>query len=118
MIPLTQPVDMIDAAAAWKARKTKFFKPAGGYGSRAAYRGDKLTTDVWKTILEGGYVAQQFVAPAARSLLVGGVPVQLKFDIRLYAYAGKPLFPVARMYAGQTTNFRTPGGGLAPVILV
>lgn len=118
MIPLTQPVDMIDAAAAWKARKTKFFKPAGGYGSRAAYRGDKLTTGVWKTILEGGYVAQQFVAPAARSLLVGGVPVQLKFDIRLYAYAGKPLFPVARMYAGQTTNFRTPGGGLAPVILV
>lgn len=24
----------------------------------------------------------------------------------------------ARMYAGQTTNFRTPGGGFAPVVVV
>ncbi|MCY0146374.1 tubulin--tyrosine ligase family protein [Hoeflea sp. G2-23] len=118
MIPLTQTVGLIDPAAAWKARKSKFFKPAGGFGSRAAYRGDKLTTGVWKTILNGDYVAQQYVAPADRGLLVDGVPVRLKFDIRLYAYAGKPLFPVARMYSGQTTNFRTSGGGLAPVILV
>ncbi|MGJ8570585.1 MAG: hypothetical protein ACSHXI_07790 [Hoeflea sp.] len=118
MIPQTQVVAMMDPAAAWKARKTMFFKPSGGYGSRAAYRGDKLTRQVWQTILEGDYVAQTFVPPAYRSLVVDGEPVRLKFDIRLYAYAGKPLFPVARMYSGQTTNFRTPGGGLAPVILV
>ncbi|AKI01178.1 hypothetical protein IMCC20628_02480 [Hoeflea sp. IMCC20628] len=118
MIPQTQALGSIDPVAAWKARKTMFFKPSGGYGSRAAYRGDKLTTGVWKTILAGDYVAQTFVPPADRGLMVDGVPVRLKFDIRLYAYAGKPLFPVARMYSGQTTNFRTPGGGLAPVILV
>lgn len=47
-----------------------------------------------------------------------GATVSLKYDVRLYAYAGKPLFPVGRTYSGQTTNFRTPGGGLAPVILV
>lgn len=118
MIPLTQPVGAIDPEAAWKARKTLFFKPSGGYGSRAAYRGDKLTKRVWKTIVEGNYVAQTFVPPSDRGLLVDGVPVRLKYDIRLYAYAGKPLFPVARMYSGQTTNLRTPGGGLAPVVLV
>ncbi|MBU2483808.1 MAG: hypothetical protein KKG78_01890, partial [Alphaproteobacteria bacterium] len=95
-----------------------FFKPSGGYGSRAAYRGDKLTRQVWQSILAGDYVAQNVVPPADRGLVLDGVAVRLKFDIRLYAYAGKPLFPVARMYAGQTTNFRTPGGGLAPVILV
>jgi len=118
MIPRTQVVDGIDPAAAWKARKTMFFKPSGGYGSRAAYRGDKLTRQVWQNILQGDYVAQAFVAPADRGLMVEGIAAKLKFDIRLYAYAGQPLFPVARMYSGQTTNFRTPGGGLAPVILV
>ncbi|MDF1607247.1 hypothetical protein PZ897_03555 [Hoeflea sp. YIM 152468] len=118
MIPQTQPVGAIEPEATWKARKTLFFKPSGGYGSRAAYRGSKLTRQVWKNILEGDYVAQDFVPPADRGLLVDGVPARLKYDVRLYAYAGKPLFAVARMYSGQTTNFRTPGGGLAPVILV
>lgn len=118
MIPQTQAVGGIDPVAAWQARKTMFFKPSGGYGSRAAYRGAKLTRQVWQTILDGDYVAQAFVPPSDRSLMINGAPVRLKFDIRLYAYAGRPLFPVARMYAGQTTNFRTPGGGLAPVILV
>ena len=118
MIPPTRPVAGMDPQDAWTERKSRFFKPSGGFGSRAAYRGDKLTKQVWKAILEGDYVAQDFVPPAGRGLLREGVPVRLKFDIRLYAYAGKPLFPVARLYDGQTTNFRTPGGGLAPVILV
>lgn len=118
MIPQTQVVGMMDPVATWKARKALFFKPSGGYGSRAAYRGDKLTRQVWQNILQGEYVAQKFVPPADRGLVINGEPVRLKFDIRIYAYAGQPLFPVARMYSGQTTNFRTPGGGLAPVILV
>ena len=118
MIPLTRLVRAIDPETAWKARKSLFLKPTGGYGSRAAYRGAKLTRQVWQTILQGDYVAQDFVPASGRGLVLAGVPVQLRFDIRLYAYGGQPLFPVARMYSGQTTNFRTPGGGLAPVILV
>ncbi|MCY0094476.1 hypothetical protein [Hoeflea ulvae] len=118
MIPQTSTLSAIDPALAWKTRKTMFVKPSDGYGSRAAYRGDKLTKRVWKSILAGNYVAQQYVAPSYRGLVVDGVKLRLKFDIRLYAYAGQPLFPVARIYAGQTTNFRTPGGGLAPVVLV
>ncbi|PHR17440.1 MAG: hypothetical protein COA37_22525 [Hoeflea sp.] len=118
MIPLTRPLRGIDQEAAWKARRTLFFKPADGYGSRAAYRGDKLTRSVWASIRQGDYVAQALVPPATRGLMHEGQPARLKYDLRLYAYAGKPLFPVARMYRGQTTNFRTPGGGLAPVILV
>ncbi|WP_417417496.1 hypothetical protein [Hoeflea sp.] len=118
MIPLTRAVAAMDREVAWKARKSMFFKPSGGFGSRAAYRGDKLTKQVWQNVLDGDYVAQNVVPPPDRGLMVDGVAVRLKFDVRLYAYAGKPLFPVARMYSGQTTNFRTPGGGLAPVILV
>ena len=32
------------------------------------------------------------------------------------AYRGEALLYAARMYQGQTTNFRTPGGGFAPVL--
>jgi hypothetical protein len=39
-----------------------------------------------------------------------------KMDIRCYAYAGQVQFMVARLYQGQTTNFRTAGGGFAMVI--
>ena len=45
-------------------------------------------------------------------LVLGGT---LKADIRCYAYAGQVKLVTARLYQGQTTNFRTPGGGFAPV---
>jgi hypothetical protein len=39
-------------------------------------------------------------------------------DVRLYTYAGQLLLSAARLYQGQTTNFRTPGGGFAPVLTI
>jgi hypothetical protein len=42
-------------------------------------------------------------------------PQSLKFDVRCYVYDGKVQWMGARMYQGQTTNFRTIGGGFAPV---
>ena len=99
----------------WSARRSLFFKPAAGFGSRAAYRGDKLTKGAWKEILAGDYVAQKIMVPGQR--IAGGRqdPAPLKFDIRCYAYDGKIQWTAARMYQGQTTNFRTMGGGFAPV---
>jgi len=41
-----------------------------------------------------------------------------KTDIRLYTYDGQILLTAARLYQGQTTNFRTPGGGFAPVFVI
>ena len=41
--------------------------------------------------------------------------VRLKLDVRCYAYDGRVLMLAARLYQGQTTNFRTPGGGFATV---
>ena len=41
-----------------------------------------------------------------------------KVDIRCYAYAGRVQLMAARLYQGQTTNFRTAGGGFAPVYTV
>jgi len=45
----------------------------------------------------------------------GGEATPLKSDVRCYVYDGKIQLVAARLYQGQTTNFRTPGGGFAPV---
>jgi hypothetical protein len=113
-VPRTERVTAFNAARLWQERRQWFFKPVAGYGSRAAYRGDKLTTRVWQDILAGDYVAQALVQPGQRAV-VEGESMPLKFDLRLYAYAGRVLWIAARLYQGQTTNFRTPGGGFAPV---
>jgi hypothetical protein len=118
VVPKTQAVTAENADTLWAERRRLFFKPAGGYGSKAAYRGDKLTRRVWSEILEGGFVAQELVAPSERLVDVGGLPTRLKLDVRAYAYAGRILLLAARTYAGQTTNFRTPGGGFSPVIVL
>jgi len=86
-----------------------------GFGSRAAYRGDKLTRRVWQDILAGDYVAQAIVAPGQRVMAGHDATDALKFDLRAYAYDGAVQWVAARLYQGQTTNFRTPGGGFAPV---
>lgn len=113
-IPRTVEVDPALADALWAERKHLFFKPFAGYGSRAAYRGDKITQRVWQEIVAGGYVAQELVAPGERALEASaGKP--LKFDLRAYVYHGLVQWTAARVYQGQTTNFRTPGGGFAPV---
>ena len=117
-VPMTELVTPERADDLWARRRQLFFKPVAGYGAKAAYRGDKLTRRVWGEILAGDFIAQALVPPSERLIEVDGVLSDLKFDIRAYTYAGKVQLLAARMYAGQTTNFRTEGGGFAPVIVV
>ena len=114
-IPRTEGVDPSNAERLWSERRRLFFKPFAGFGSRAAYRGDKLTLRVWQEILAGGYVAQALVAPGDRAVTEHEPGKPLKFDLRAYVYDGHVQWVAARLYQGQTTNFRTPGGGFAPV---
>ena len=113
-VPHTEVVDPGDEQRLWSARRSFFFKPVAGFGSRAAYRGDKLTKRVWQDILAGDYVAQSIVLPGERMVDKLDTKV-MKFDLRAYAYDGAVQWVAARMYQGQTTNFRTPGGGFSPV---
>ncbi len=117
-IPRTEEVDASAAADFWARRRQLFFKPAAGYGSKAAYRGDKLTRRVFEEILAdtGHYVAQALVPPSSRRLVVAGETVAMKIDLRNYVYQGRVQLVTARLWQGQTTNFRTPGGGFAPVL--
>lgn len=117
-IPRTEKLDPSRADDWWRDRRRWFFKPAGGFAGRAAYRGDKLTQRVWQEILQGNYIAQQFVAPGERVVKQGddddGASF-MKFDVRNYVYDGAVQWLAARVYQGQTTNFRTPEGGFASV---
>lgn len=115
-VPRTEAVSPARADDFWARRRGLFFKPASGFGSRGAYRGDKLTKRVFDEILAGDYIAQAFVPPSERRVAVEGEPVDLKMDLRNYVYRGEVQLVTARLYRGQTTNFRTPGGGFAPVL--
>jgi len=144
-IPKTVAVTPEQGEQFWAERKRWFFKPPAGFGSRAAYRGDKLTKRVFEEILHGGYIAQEIALPSEYAVhlpplqgegrggdgangpslphppsnlpLEGGGAVIMKADIRCYVYAGRIQLVAARLYQGQTTNFRTLGGGFAPVFV-
>jgi hypothetical protein len=116
-IPKTRLVTPDNAERLWEERHSLFFKPTSGHGSKAVYRGDKVTKSVWSGIARGGYVAQTFAPPSERMIQLDGALASRKMDVRLYTYQGRLLMIAARLYQGQTTNFRTPGGGFASVLM-
>ncbi|HUV99748.1 MAG TPA: hypothetical protein VMV88_06280 [Gallionella sp.] len=118
-VPHTFIVNADMETALWADRKNLFFKPHSGYGSRGTYRGMNLTKRVFAEIVQGNYVAQMLAPPGERMVRVNEAEeVSLKYDVRCYVYAGKIQLVVARLYQGQTTNMRTPGGGFALVRVV
>lgn len=114
-VPRTVLVDAENADELWANRRKIFFKPASGFGSRGTYKGAKLTKKTWSAILQSDYVAQELVPPGERLLVTDGAERSFKVDVRCYVYRGEIQLLGARMYRGQTTNFRTDGGGLAAV---
>ena len=58
-------------------------------------------------------MAQKLVPPGERWI---GPESSMKSDVRNYVYDGQVQLLAARIYQGQTTNFRTAGGGFAPVL--
>lgn len=113
VIPTTVEVVPGNRDALWAARNGYFFKPAAGFGSRGSYRGDKLTRRTWESMASATYIAQAFAPPSMR-IVHGGQ--SLKADVRCFASEAGVLLFAARLYQGQTTNMRTPGGGFAAVL--
>jgi DNA-binding transcriptional MerR regulator len=118
-VPQTKPVRAKESERWWVERKQWFFKPVSGYGGKGAYRGEKLTKRVFEEIMQSEYVAQRLAVPGERKVCLEGVePQSLKYDVRCYVYGGLVQLVAARLYQGQTTNFRTLGGGFAMVQVV
>jgi hypothetical protein len=116
-IPGTVLLTPDNADECWARRNHLFFKPSAGFGGKATYRGDKITRKVWGDIMGVSYVAQEIVPPSTRTIAIDGEFKTMKADLRSYTYDGKVQLVAARLYQGQTTNLRTPGGGFAPVFI-
>jgi len=116
VIPETRPLSSMGFDEAWATRREWVFKPASAYGSKAVYRGDKISKRKLDAICtEGGFLAQKRVDP-------GTIPVEtlegtreMKFDIRAYVYRDQVFLLGARVYQGQVTNMRSPGGGFSAI---
>ena len=118
-IPQTRQVAAHDSDMWWQQRKQWFFKPATGFGAKGSYRGANVTKRVFAEIMRADYVAQRMVPPGVCMVSVDDAEsAAFKFDVRCYVYDGSVQLIAARIYQGQTTNFRTPGGGFALVRVI
>jgi len=116
VVPQTLPFEELGAERAWSERASWVFKPAAAFGSRAVYRGDKLTRKKLAEIAaEPGYVAQRYASPGLVRVETSEGPREMKFDVRAYAYRDRVLMLGARIYEGQVTNLRSPGGGFSAI---
>jgi hypothetical protein len=119
VVPETRPLAELGIEAAWATRGEWVFKPEAAFGSRAVYRGDKISRRKLEEIGGiGGFVAQRRVDPGRIEVATDAGPRRMKFEVRAYAYRDEVLLLGARAYEGQVANLRTPGGGFSAICVV
>lgn len=116
VVPETRLLASMSLAEAWAARRDWVFKPAASFGSKAVYRGDKISKKRLAEIhARPGFLAQRRVAPGTTSVRTPEGDREMKFDVRAYAYRDEIFLLGARVYQGQVTNMRSPGGGFSAI---
>jgi len=116
VVPETRLVAELDPEQVWRERRSWVFKPATAFGSRAVYRGDKISRKRFDEVRQvPGYLVQRHVEPGEIDVETSDGPCAMKFDVRVYAYRDEILLLGARIYQGQVTNLRSPGGGFSAI---
>ena len=116
VVPETRLLAELDPEEVWRARDGWVFKPATAFGSRAVYRGDKISRRRFEEVRrEPGYLAQRRTPPGEVEVETSAGREAMKFDVRAYAYRDEILLLGARVYQGQVTNLRSPGGGFSAI---
>jgi hypothetical protein len=116
VVPETRLLAELDPEQVWRERSGWVFKPAAAFGSRAVYRGDKISRRRFDEVrATPDYVVQRRVEPGEIDVETSEGPQRMKFDVRAYAYRGEVLLLGARAYQGQVTNLRSPGGGFSAI---
>ena len=119
VVPETRLLGEMSFDEVWRVRRDWVFKPAARFGSRAVYRGDKISRRKLREIHpEEHYLAQRRIEPGSVQVGSGEGLRTMKFDVRAYAYRDQPLLLGARVYQGQVTNFRSPGGGFSAICVL
>ena len=114
-VPQSRLLADVDVEQIWKQRKQLAFKPVTRFGSRGVLLGRKISRKRFDELTPEETLVQQLVPPSEVTAKDGEV---MKVDFRLFAYRNRLLGVAARLYQGQVTNMRTPGGGYAPVRIV
>lgn len=96
----------------WNDRKKYFFKPLRSFGAKQSYRGDSVARGAFDGLVSGETLAQEYVRPSEIKTADAG---EFKYDLRFFSYQDRVQTAVARLYQGQVTNLRTPGGGFAAI---
>lgn len=104
-----------DLQALWAVRKQRVFKPVDSFGSRGVLLGEKISRKRFDALPLQTTLVQE-LAPPSLTPVPGEKP--MKTDLRVYAYRDRVLGVAARLYHGQVTNLRTPGGGFARVVRI
>ena len=112
IIPASRLLSGLDLQETWSVRKQRVFKPVDSFGSRGVLLGGKISRKRFDELPPATTLVQDLVPPSMTE-----VPnfEPMKTDLRLYAYRDQALGVTARLYRGQLTNMRTPGGGFARV---
>lgn len=114
-VPQSRLLVDVDVDQTWQQRKQLAFKPVTRFGSRGVLLGRKISRKRFDELTPDETLVQQLVPPSEVTAEDGEV---MKADFRLFAYRNRLLGVAARLYQGQVTNLRTPGGGYAPVQIV
>jgi len=116
VVPETLTLAELGRERAWRERKQWVFKPSASFGSRAVYRGDKISRAKLDEIArDADFLAQRRVEPGLLEVETDTGPREMKFDVRAYAYRDEVLLLGARVYQGQVTNLRSAGGGFSAI---
>jgi hypothetical protein len=116
VVPETLGLAELGRDRAWRERKQWVFKPSVSFGSRAVYRGDKISRAKFDEVADDeGFVAQRRVEPGLLEVETDTGARKMKFDVRAYAYRDEILLLGARVYQGQVTNLRSVGGGFSAI---
>lgn len=114
-VPASSLLADLDLQQTWSVRKHRVFKPVDSFGSRGVLLGEKISRKRFDQLPGPSTLVQELVPP---SMTAVADAEPMKTDFRLYAYRDRLLGVTARLYRGQVTNLRTPGGGFARVKVV
>jgi hypothetical protein len=117
-LPAARDMKLELADEIWAERKKYFFKPKRAFGAKQSYRGGTVARRAFDEAIHSEFIAQEYIpAPELKFPTPEGEQV-FKYDLRFYAYQDQVQLVLGRLYQGQVTNLKTPGGGFTPVIFV
>lgn len=106
-----------DPEKIWAERKNLFFKPKNSFGGKQAYKGASISRKVFEEVRNPNFIGQQLSAPSQLLVEIEGVKHEFKYDLRCFTYKNELQLIIARLYLGQMTNLKTPGGGFACITI-